>query len=229
MYGNFMKRRKFITSASLLAMGTPLVSWIKYPVSLDRITLIGDSITIGYQPYLPLYLDSQVEIWSPEESRVNSFDILGAADSWFKESGARLVHVNSGLEDLKRIPFTGYENLVPLDAYTKNVERIIKYIHRIRPEIILIWATTTPVIQQEEQTLQEESGKFIYNPEDVIAYNMALRSTCEKLGVPVNDLYKFVMAGEPSRIMEEDGIHFTEFGYELLAEQVAAAIQVFLD
>jgi len=191
--------------------------------------LIGDTIRSGYQAYVPLYLDKQVEIWCPEESRVNSFDILGAADSWFKNLNTRLLHVNSGLEDLKCIPFTEHENLVPIDAYIKNVERIIKYIHREWPEAILIWATTTPVIQQDQYLLSVKAGEFVYYSEDVIYYNTALKATCEKMGVPVNDLYQFVISGDPSRIMLEDGIHFSETGYELLAEQVANAIQVFLD
>lgn len=224
-----MKRRDFIASGSLLALGSPFISRFRYPGSLDRIALIGDTIRSGYQAYIPLYLDEEVEILSPEESRVNSFDILGAADSWLSDPATRLIHVNSGLEDLKCIPFTDHENLVPRDAYIKNVERIIKYIHRVWPGVILIWATTTPVIQQGQQSSPVKSGKFTYYSEDVIAYNTALRSTCEKMGVPVNDLYQFVMSGDPTRIMLEDGIHFTETGYELLAEQVANAIQVFLD
>jgi lysophospholipase L1-like esterase len=65
--------------------------------------------------------------------------------------------------------------------------------------------------------------------EDVIRYNEPLTEVCAKMCIPVNDLYEFVMAGEPSRIMQDDGILFTERGYELLGERVSDAIRVFID
>jgi lysophospholipase L1-like esterase len=160
---------------------------------------------------------------------VNTIDILQYANSWIKERSASIIHINSGLDDLKCIPLSNRENLIPLKLYAENIERIIKYIHRVKPETIMIWATTTPVIDERIiRANQETEGSMLYQ-EDVIRYNEALMETCQKLGIPVNDLFKFVMSGEPSRIMLEDGIHFTEMGYELLGEQVADALQVFLD
>jgi hypothetical protein len=229
MEGKTMKRKDFLTMGSLLILGMPVFSGIKFKRSVNNITLIGDSIRTGYQKYISFYLNSQAEIWGPDDSRINSFDILKEVDSWFKNRNASIIHINTGLEDLKCIPFSGRENLVPLDLYTRNIERITKYIHRVRPGAVLIWATTTPVIQKDMNTDVGESGEFSFFPEDVIRYNDALITTCQKLGVPVNDLYQFVMSGEPSRIILEDGMHFTEMGYELLGEQVANAIQLFLD
>ena len=50
----------------------------------------------------------------------------------------------------------------------------------------------------------------------------------KKLSVPVNDLYKFVLEGDRKTIMQEDGVQFTEYGNELLAEQVTTYIEQFL-
>ena len=229
MEGKTMKRREFLATGSLLTLGIPIFSGITFRGAVNRITLIGDSIRTGYQKYVTFYLNGQAEIWWPDDSRINSFDILKEADSWFKNRTASIIHINTGLEDLKCIPFSGRENLVPLDLYSQNIERITKYIHRVQPGAVLIWATTTPVMRTDMNTDLGKSGEFTFFPEDIIRYNDALVTTCQKLGVPVNDLYQFVMSGEPSRIILEDGIHFSEMGYELLGEQVANAIQLFLN
>lgn len=229
MDGKLIKRREFIKTGSLLTLSIPVLSGKSLQEDHKRITLIGDSIRLGYQDYVPLYLNDPVEIWGPDDPRINTINILQEADSWIRDRTANVIHINSGLEDLKRISFSSRKNLIPLGLYRENIERIIKYIHRVHPDTLILWATTTPVDDEKIISVRRETEGFMFYQEDIINYNEVLIDTCQKLGIPVNDLYKFIMSGDPSRILLEDGIHFTEMGYELLGEQVADAIQLFLD
>lgn len=193
-----------------------------------KITLIGDSIRLGYQGYVALYLMDQAEIWMPEKISKNTIDILQEAHVWLKDNTTNIIHINSGLGDIKCIPFQSRNNLIPLEQYANNIERIIKYVHQYQPDTIIIWCTTTPVIDSRVKSFYEGTQEFMIYNDDIVRYNEAAKKVMERLGIPVNDLYTFVISGESDRIMLEDGIHFTETGYEFLGEQVADALRVFL-
>jgi lysophospholipase L1-like esterase len=94
---------------------------------------------------------------------------------------------------------------------------------------MVIWATTTPVDEEKANAAHKEANDFSRYNEDVIRYNELSVDLVNRLGVPVNDLYKFVVEGEKDKIMQEDGVHFTNFGCQLLAEKVADAIHVFIE
>ena len=189
---------------------------------------LGDSIRIGYQWQASLYIESQADVWAPDENTYHTVHLLENADKWIRDQPADIIHLNSGLHDIKCIPFGSRKNLVPVDYYMDNIERIVKYIHRVKSDTIIIWATTTPVIDERAASAHQEQMDFSRYNEDVIRYNEAVKKVTARLGIPVNDLYEFVMSGEPERIITDDGVHFTETGYQFLGEQVSNAVRVFL-
>jgi lysophospholipase L1-like esterase len=192
------------------------------------VALIGDSIRLGYQPYTSLYLLDRVKLWGPEESCGNTYNILENAFRWLDVQEIDIYHINAGHHDLMCVPYNSRRNLVDIDDYVSNVQRIIKYIHTSNSKALIIWATSTPVnTDKVNEFIEYNDGNGIYN-EDIIRYNEAALKEVNRLGVPVNDLYSFVMDGDPDRIMLEDGIHFNETGSQFLGEQVANAIEVFL-
>ena len=60
---------------------------------------------------------------------------------------------------------------------------------------------------------------------DVQAYNARALEICSRLGVQVDDLYSFVMEAGGDQSMSQDGVHFTDDGYELLGVEVARVIR----
>ncbi len=223
-----LDRRSFLTKTSLIALGSVGLPGVVYSDNQKKIALIGDSIRLGYQGYVALYLMDQAEIWTPDNMSINTIDILQEAHSWFKQRMTHIIHINSGLVDIKCIPYQSHNNLIPLEHYIDNIERIIKYIHQYQPDSVIIWGTTTPVIDSRVKSFYSDSNDFMIYNEDIIRYNEAGKKVMERLGVPINDLYTFVISGGTERIMLEDGIHFTETGYEFLGEQVAEALRIFL-
>jgi lysophospholipase L1-like esterase len=173
------------------------------------------------------YITEGTEIWGPDENTQHTVNLLANLPQWVKDKPADIIHINSGLHDIKNIPYNSRTPLVSESLYGENIERIIKYIHYCWPECIIIWAATTPVDEEKANESHRKANDFSRYNEDVIKYNDISSRVVKRLGVPVNDLYSFVMQGSKDQIMKDDGIHFTDFGSQLLGEKVADAIQVF--
>ncbi len=222
-------RRTFLKYSGSIALGILGSSAIALEWRGKNITLLGDSIRLGYQPYVGLYLPEGNNIWGPEGNTQHTVNLLANAPRWIKNKPADIIHLNSGLHDIKNIPYNSRRKLVSESLYLENIERIIKYIHYCWPDCRVIWATTTPVDEEKANAAHKEANDFTRYNEDVIRYNELSKDLVNRLGVPVNDLYKFVMGADKEMIMKEDGVHFTDFGCQLLAEQVADTLQVFID
>lgn len=224
--GKIKSRRIFIKKLSLLGgatiLGSPLFAESK------KVALIGDEICKGYYYYTSQYMAGKAELWSPEGETGNTTDLQVNIVKWIKENQFDVIHFNSGLQDIRTIDFEYRKNLVPLPYYVENLERVIMLIHRYSPRTSIVWATTTPVLDDRFLEFQKDIREYFISNEEVIRYNEASVKTMGKMGVAVNDLYTYVMGGEPADIMLNDGIHFYDEGYELLGERVAAAIEILI-
>lgn len=221
-------RRKFLWNTGFLFTGLLGSSAISFKFENKKVTLLGDSIRKGYQSYVSLFLPDNVAIWGPEENTQHSVHLLANSPRWIKNQPADIIHLNSGLHDIKNIPYHSRKPLVSAELYAENIERIIKYIHFCLPECIVIWSTTTPVNDEKALAAHESAQDFSRYNEDVIKYNEISKKIMQRLGVPVNDLYAFVMKADRKLIMKDDGVHFTDLGNELLGEQVANSIGLFI-
>jgi lysophospholipase L1-like esterase len=147
---------------------------------------------------------------------------------WIKETQFDVIHFNSGLKDIRTIDFQLRKNLIPLPYYIENLERIIMLIHRYSPATRIIWATTTPVLNDRFLEYQKDKQEYFISQEEVVRYNEASVKTLSKMGVAINDLHAYLMDGDPAGVMLADGIHFYDEGYQLLGERVAAAIDILM-
>ena len=188
-------------------------------MSVDLV-LIGDSIRMGYQSRARECLDS-IDIWSPEANGGDSANILGHLDEWVDTHTPYLVHLNCGLHDLKK-PFDSGLAQVGLAAYRHNVEQIFERI--LRSGAQLVWANTTPV----DEDLHHRNKGFDRFGADIDAYNAAAAEVAVAHDVPVNDLHAVIEQVGRSRLLREDGVHFSEEGSRLLGEAVAAFVSPLL-
>jgi lysophospholipase L1-like esterase len=184
-----------------------------------RITLIGDSIRMGYQAFVRAELEDAAELWWPQENGGTSQNILEHLEAWVLAREPGLVHINCGLHDLRKA-FGAAEAAVPLSQYRTNVETMLRRI-LARGGMKVIWATTTPV---NEQWHHQRKGLDRFEA-DVEAYNREAAEVARRLGVAINDLFAVVMRAGRDRYLQEDGVHFTEAGYRLLGETVAEAVR----
>ncbi|NLO73292.1 MAG: SGNH/GDSL hydrolase family protein [candidate division WS1 bacterium] len=183
-----------------------------------KLQLFGDSISRGYFPFVQeLLAEAGWEVDSVGIGTSASF--LQALEAGQSDPGAEVVHLNCGLHDLRY--YTEREaHQTKLGEYVRNLRALLAL---LRAEFSgrLIWATTTPV---RDECFTPE-GEFIRRSEDVAAYNAAALEVVRAAGVQVNDLHRVVSDRGKDSLVCEDGTHFTEGGYRILAQAVAAAVR----
>ena len=185
-----------------------------------RITLIGDSIRLGYQDIVRELLADRAEIWSPEGNCMHSVHHLFHIQPWYVDPAAEIIHFNFGLWDCRRMERGSSENAVPVEIFARNLDFILRKV-RAATTARLIWATITPVVQARYNARFSQPQDPCREAGDVERYNAAAAPVLLRHGIPVNDLHALVEEHGRERLICEDGVHFTEQGNQLLGRQVA--------
>lgn len=184
-----------------------------------RVTLIGDSIRVGYEPLVREKLAGKAEVWGPEENGGDSRNVLAHLDAWALERPAEVIHLNCGLHDLKVMPDGCYQ--VDLEEYADNLRHIVDRL-KSETDAALIWATSTPIVDERHQARENFPAKRF--EADVERYNRAALEVVNRAGLTVNDLHGVIEKGGITECVSPDGVHMTERGYALLADAVARAV-----
>ncbi len=179
---------------------------------MTKVTLLGDSIRMGYGKLVPDMLGEEYEVFQPSENcRFSKYTLRGLFDWREGIEGSDIIHWNNGLWDITTC--VDGEPFSDLDEYIKNMLRIAGLLKE-RAKVV-IFATTTAV---------NDNG----NPYDrnfrIEKYNAAIVPELEKIGIIINDLHS-VIAPNIERYVCEDNLHMNSEGYEALARKVVSAIK----
>ncbi|HXI00708.1 MAG TPA: SGNH/GDSL hydrolase family protein [Sphingobacteriaceae bacterium] len=217
-----MKRRIFIKSG--ISLGAlfllPDLATKASIKRLPKVLIIGDSISMGYTPFVQKLLQGKAVVTRPNENCFDSGNGLKKADIWLNGEKFDIIHFNFGLHDLKHIDkVTGKVSSkiedpvnVELSDYALNLQQIIEKFRKSGAK--LIFATTTPV--------PENSGSTLRLPSNPPKYNQTAIKVMKYNKVVINDLYKVVMKNPT--LQKPNNVHFTDKGSEILARQVTKAI-----
>lgn len=178
---------------------------------LPRVLLIGDSISIGYTPFVREMLQGKANVQRVPENATHTRHGLARLDAWLGEKPWDVIHVNFGLHDLKVME--GGAQQVPPEEYERNLEAIVKRLQASGAKVL--FATTTPVPEGNLSPLR--------HPADAPRYNGIARQVMVRHGVAINDLYAAILPGLHG-LQRPANVHFTEDGSRFLARQVTAAI-----
>ena len=190
------------------------------PTTPCDLVLIGDSIRMGYEARVRECLEGY-GIWSPEANGGDSAKVLAHLDAWVIAHTPRVVHLNCGLHDLKKL-FDSGQAQVELDDYRHNVDQIFDQI--LATGARLVWAMTTPV----DEDLHHRNKGFNRFAADVDRYNAVAAELAAARDVPVNDLYAVIDSAGAQRLLLDDGVHFTDQGSALLGDAVADFVRPLL-
>jgi lysophospholipase L1-like esterase len=210
-----------ISAASAAAAPAPAPE----PAShLPVVVLIGDSIRLGYAPFVAERLKGKAEVVSMPESADGVGDtslFLKNLDAWAIAPKARVIHFNSGLHDLKVDPKSG-QHQVELGAYMKNLAEIRRRLEG-DTSARLIFATSTPVLDQRHNAVKP----FQRREADVEAYNQAALQVLASPPtlITIDDLHAVATKLGLESALDADGVHFTKAAYEALGAQVAGEIE----
>lgn len=189
---------------------------------LPRVLLLGDSISIGYTPFVQSMLKGKANVHRPAANCQATRHGLQQLDAWLGPSKWDVIHFNWGLHDLKYVGPDGTnladpkaatsKHQVPIEEYEKNLDELVRRLSKTGAK--LIWCSTTPVPAGATGRVESDAPK----------YNEAALRVMQKHGVAVNDLYSFAL-GRLKEIQRPANVHFSDEGSQQLAGQVVKAIE----
>ncbi|APF28757.1 GDSL-like Lipase/Acylhydrolase family protein [Clostridium sporogenes] len=193
---------------------------------MKSILLIGDSISLGYTPYLKEELKSKYNlcrVGNIEKSLLNleaseysncgdSTQVINILKNEAKVSSYYdILLINCGLHDIRRTRET-LEIQVPIESYKENLIQILNLSKMISDKVI--WITTTPVIDSIHNN--RGIGYLRYNS-DVIQCNEVAKTVFKEENLI--DLYNYV--DKKDLYQYNDHVHFIDEVYKLQAKFIS--------
>jgi lysophospholipase L1-like esterase len=186
--------------------------------TMQKLYVIGDSISIQYGPYLQRSLQGVVNYARKEGEEEAMLDLDNPQGANGGDSSMVLAYlqamsktaridtdvylINCGLHDIKTNPVSGAKQ-VALAQYQANLRAITEIVAATRAS--LIWVRTTPC---DESVHNRSDMAFFRFAADGIAYNEAADSIMADAGIPAIDLYNFTRNLGPDLYC--DHVHFHE-------------------
>ena len=222
-------RRQFIKT-TFLGASTVLIPFDPknaLNTKLPKVLLIGDSISLGYYPFVKDFLIGKAEILRPMKPNGDMYNCQGTTNgvleivNWIADIEWNVIHFNFGLHDIKHINWITKKNSSsPEDPhqanpkqYEKNLKFIVKKLKKTKAK--LIFATTTPYPDTVRKPLRKPGMSRIYN-------EVALK-IMTKNNIQVNNLYDYVLP-RMEALQRPNNVHFNLQGSQKLAEKVVASI-----
>ena len=222
-------RRSFLKNSMLFtsALAFPDVLLGSTYIDLPNVLIIGDSISIGYTPFVQDLLKYRAKVERPVLENGKPENCAGTTKGvheikrWIGDKKWDVIHFNFGLHDIKHIdPETGKNSNNPahpqqtdLKQYKKNLSEIVEVLKSTGAK--LIFATTTPYPDKVDGPLRQPGM-----PEK---YNRAAIKIMNKNGIIINNLYVF-MKPRMAELQRPNNVHFSENGSKVLAQKVADRI-----
>lgn len=226
-------RRNFLQKTLLLS---PLVVWPNSLVNifqndLPNVLILGDSISIGYTPFVREMLKGRANVFRPMLENGKPENCQGTTngvkniDRWLGSKKWDIIHFNFGLHDIKHVdPVTGENSQNPKHPqqanrrqYKKNLEAIVEKLKATGAK--LIFATTTPYPDKVNGPLRKPGMPDKYN-------RVALK-IMHKNDINVNDLHAFLKP-RLEQLQQPENVHFTTEGSRAMAQKVVDRINEML-
>ncbi|WP_075351336.1 SGNH/GDSL hydrolase family protein [Algoriphagus marinus] len=209
-------KRFLILIFLLISIGLSSFIWKQ-----KKILIIGDSISIGYTPYVRRSLQGKALVTHNPGNAQHTGTGLEKIEEWIGDEEWDLIQLNWGLWDLVyRHPdskVNGNRDKVngkitfKVEEYAANLDSIITKIKDLS-DAKLVFVTTTYVPE-------EEVGR---NTSDVQIYNAAAKEVMKRHGVLINDIYSTSKDIHVEYGLGDGDVHYDDKGYSELGKLVVA-------
>ena len=189
-----------------------------------KILIIGDSISIGYTPFVKEGLLSKFDVYHNRGNAQNTGTGMDSISKWIGNNDWDIIQFNWGLWDLcYRNPESknfGNRDKVngkitfSIEEYKSNLDSIITIL-KTKTKAKLVFVTTTYVPENEE-------GRF-HN--DAIKYNEAAIEIMKKNNIPINDIYAKSIGIHKQFGLGSDNVHYKPEGYKQLSKLIIDFIE----
>ena len=208
--------KKVFTKILLMTL---LVIFTSFNEQQPNILVIGDSISIGYFPYVKQYFDQKARLVHNPGNAEHTGTGLKKIKEWIGDKHWDIVQFNWGLWDLcyrhKDAKVYGNRDKVngkithTVDQYIENLDQIVRILKN-NTNARLIFVTTSYVPEHE-------AGRF---KNDALRYNEAAIKVMKKHEVTINDIY--LQSADIHKIygIGNDDVHYTQEGYQHLSKLI---------
>jgi len=189
---------------------------------LPNVLIIGDSISIGYTPYVVEALEGKAMVVHNEGNAQHTGTGLQKLDDWLGNTKWDVIHFNWGLWDLcyrsEQSKVYGNRDKVngqvtfTREEYGKNLEQLVARLKQTNAKLIFATITYVP---------KGEAGRFFGDDKK---YNKVAVQIMKKHDIEINKLHAISRKIHKKHKKEEGDVHFTPEGYELLAKEVTNKI-----
>ena len=205
---------------SSLLLGMAIILTIGFVNDKPKILIIGDSISIGYTPFVKKYFSDRALVLHNTGNAEHTGTGLSKIEEWLGKEDWEIIQFNWGLWDLcyrhpeskeygNRDKINGKPEF-SLDQYASNLDSLVTIIKK-STNAKLIFVTTTYVPK-------EEPGRY---ESDVQKYNDAAKKVMNKHSVMVNDIYEESITIHRDFGIGSNDVHYNKQGYEKLGELIA--------
>ncbi len=211
--------------------------------NLPHVLLIGDSVSMGYTPFVQELLQNEAVVIRPMTGQKEAENCQGTnkgllhIERWLGLGKGRwdAIHFNFGLHDLKRVhPVSGANSSNPRyprqsnpDRYAAQLEAIVLALKATGAALIFATTTPVPTVGVARGSL-DASKQAVVKPyrdaRDPPLYNDIARKIMRRHGVSINDLFAFAKP-RLKEMQRPADVHFTRDGSRQLAEVVARHIR----
>ena len=211
---------------------------------MKNLLLLGDSIRMGYDSFVKEKLEGRMNVYFSEDNGRFAQYTMRTLVNWKSQLSLPEIHVvhwNNGLWDLLHLNacpngddgeaegetmaaessrcgkfVVDKDPVTPPEIYRYMIGRVLTRIHQLFPGAEVIFATTTPVIEELAP------GSYRSNRE-VDLYNQIAREVLVPRGVRINDLCEF--SRQKCSELHRDWVHYTDEGSSLLADEIVEYLE----
>ncbi len=184
-----------------------------------QVLLIGDSISMGYLPFVQDLLKDNAVVRRPDVNCESTLHGLRQIDAWLGDVKWDVIHFNWGLHDLIRSRTDNRDPAhiasvplqVPLAEYEKNLRKLVERLKKTGAK--LVWGTTTPI----------PAGCMFRLSGEEVKYNEVAFRVMRDEDIPIDDLYTSMLP-RLSEFQDPKDVHFNPQGSEFLANAVTRSV-----
>jgi hypothetical protein len=207
-YNNLIRsydNKKGATRSDVIAHS---MGFLEEDPNLPRIYIIGDSISIGYTPFLRENLKGIANVLRIPLNGMTSRKGKEHFKEWTDIGHVDLYLINFGIHDIYR------DRTVPMDEYLSNIFYIAE---SLLQKGRVLWVTTTPFIgPQKLHPLADVEAHKDYCSES--------KSFMLNRNVPICDLDELIASFDKSDY-QKDGLHFEDHGSKKIADYMTDIVK----
>lgn len=192
-----------------------------------RVLIIGDSISIGYFPFVKAALGAKADVFHNAGNAQHTGTGLQKIKTWLGKEHWDVIQFNWGLWDIayrnpeskeqgNRDKEHGSITTSP-ESYRENLESLITTLKQTGAKLVFVTTTVVP---------KNEAGRFVGDEEK---YNQIAIEVMRKNSIAISDLYNPSVAIHEKAGLGDDNVHYTTEGYQQLSISVTAKLEEILN